>query len=164
VSNDNRASKPQKWDHINWECFNPIGYQITPYEVKGCSSVQRMLNEAKKRVAHHELDRIIRECITYGKGTDEKIPGSDVYGSYWWPIVRDAVLDRDRCKCQMCGNTEDLEVHHIKNRQHGGSDHPYNLITLCTHCHDRVHSRIEARITKGQKRLDSWNWEEASHV
>lgn len=58
-----------------------------------------------------------------------------------WRKVRAAVLERDRHSCLECGR--DLsrypawytEVHHIKPVISGGSDHPMNLITLCTECH-----------------------------
>lgn len=58
-----------------------------------------------------------------------------------WRKVRAAVLERDRHQCQECGR--DLskypawytEVHHLMPVISGGSDHPANLITLCTECH-----------------------------
>jgi len=128
-------------------------------------AVKHMWNKAKRIVSNHELARLIRTCyINKEEGTDEMVLGSEVYGAYWWPIVRDAVLNRDAYTCQMCGCKEQLEVHHIMHRQHGGSDHPYNLITLCTSCHDRVHGRIEVKIAKNQTKLDFWNEKEVSHV
>lgn len=58
-----------------------------------------------------------------------------------WRKVRSMVLNRDGQRCQECGR--DLtryprwyaEVHHIIPVIAGGSDHPDNLITLCTECH-----------------------------
>ena len=58
-----------------------------------------------------------------------------------WGKVRAAVLERDRHCCRECGR--DLlrypawytEVHHVMPVISGGSDHPANLITLCTECH-----------------------------
>ena len=38
-----------------------------------------------------------------------------------------------------CGG--DLQHHHIVTRAEGGSEDQTNLITLCTACHDKVHSR-----------------------
>jgi len=32
-----------------------------------------------------------------------------------------------------------LEVHHIKHREHGGSNDPSNLCVLCSGCHARHH-------------------------
>lgn len=56
------------------------------------------------------------------------------------------IIKPDTCKymkhntgvCEICKNTEDLEVHHVdKNRT---NHNPDNLITLCKSCHQRVHS------------------------
>jgi 5-methylcytosine-specific restriction endonuclease McrA len=34
---------------------------------------------------------------------------------------------------------QNLQVHHIEFRSHGGSDSEANLITLCAPCHAAVH-------------------------
>jgi hypothetical protein len=54
--------------------------------------------------------------------------------------VREYVLHRDDHTCQSCkGKSKDpiLETHHIISRQVGG-DAPYNLLTLCQTCHEKV--------------------------
>jgi len=43
--------------------------------------------------------------------------------------------------CVACGTTDDLQHHHLVTRAEGGSDDVTNLITLCTACHNKVHSR-----------------------
>jgi hypothetical protein len=48
---------------------------------------------------------------------------------------RDAVLNRDGRRCQVCGGREWLAVHH---RQPGRHDLD-RLITVCAACHARVH-------------------------
>jgi 5-methylcytosine-specific restriction protein A len=61
-----------------------------------------------------------------------------------WPHMRSIALSRDGRRCCACG--KDLkampswytEVHHIRARRNGGSDHPGNLITLCVECHGRL--------------------------
>ena len=54
------------------------------------------------------------------------------------------------CKdyCEMCLSMKEdlvlpdtLEIHHVLEVQHGGSDDPENLQTLCTGCHKMVHWR-----------------------
>jgi 5-methylcytosine-specific restriction endonuclease McrA len=50
------------------------------------------------------------------------------------------VLERDSWRCQKCGSTEYLQVHHICWRSSLGADAAENLITLCSDCHRRVHS------------------------
>ncbi len=59
------------------------------------------------------------------------------------PRVRREVLARDNHRCQApgCGRTRFLEVHHIKQRQSGGSNLAENLVTLCASCHRLWHER-----------------------
>jgi 5-methylcytosine-specific restriction endonuclease McrA len=51
--------------------------------------------------------------------------------------TRRLVLNRDNYRCTECGETRDLQVHHIVPRQLGGPDEPSNLVTLCAACHRR---------------------------
>jgi 5-methylcytosine-specific restriction endonuclease McrA len=50
-----------------------------------------------------------------------------------------AVLKRDRWRCQSCGRSRDLQVHHKQFRSRSGEDRAENLITLCNDCHSRLH-------------------------
>jgi 5-methylcytosine-specific restriction endonuclease McrA len=56
--------------------------------------------------------------------------------------LRLEVLRRDNWRCQHCGRRENLEVHHKKMRSQAGDDSELNLITLCSTCHESVHSRV----------------------
>lgn len=51
------------------------------------------------------------------------------------------VLQRDGWRCQQCGNSTNLQVHHLQLRAQSGDDAEQNLITLCSKCHDQIHSR-----------------------
>ncbi|MDD1748176.1 MAG: HNH endonuclease [Methanomassiliicoccales archaeon] len=61
-----------------------------------------------------------------------------------WRMIRSGVIERDGRRCRVCG--KDLsavpswltEVHHVRPKAQGGSDHPSNLITLCVMCHKRI--------------------------
>jgi 5-methylcytosine-specific restriction endonuclease McrA len=53
--------------------------------------------------------------------------------------LRQQVLRRDCWKCQSCGQTGNLEIHHKQKRSHSGDDSEKNLITLCYACHENVH-------------------------
>jgi len=50
------------------------------------------------------------------------------------------VLHRDGWRCQLCGSRTNLQMHHIQLRSQSGDDAEQNLITLCSECHDQVHS------------------------
>ena len=69
---------------------------------------------------------------------------SSLLGLDWdsYEIVRRWVLERDGWRCQFCGSTSGVEVHHIEHRSQGGSDREENLITLCCQCHMLTHSRL----------------------
>lgn len=51
--------------------------------------------------------------------------------SYKWSYWHDYAFSRDRGLCQICSREAD-EVHHILPRYLGGTDHPDNLISLCS--------------------------------
>ena len=59
------------------------------------------------------------------------------------------VKQRDNHTCQTCGKSEDLNIHHIQHKSEGGSNELHNLITLCTQCHCKCHSRLSRIITSG---------------
>ena len=64
--------------------------------------------------------------------------------------VKRKVLRRDKYTCQKCGWSHDmwnrsdprhLELHHKKHHVDGGKNDEENLITICTVCHDEIHSK-----------------------
>ncbi len=76
---------------------------------------------------------------------------TDDYKPYRWQYqksnrldenLRKAAILRDNCKCQECGKSNGiLEVHHIRARKYRGADTIANLITLCSHCHQKTEGR-----------------------
>jgi 5-methylcytosine-specific restriction endonuclease McrA len=53
--------------------------------------------------------------------------------------LRNRVLERDGWRCQSCGSSKDLHVHHLNKRSELGDDALDNLITLCASCHRQRH-------------------------
>ena len=49
------------------------------------------------------------------------------------------VLKRDGWKCQHCGASANLQIHHICRRSALGADAEANLITVCGRCHLNIH-------------------------
>jgi 5-methylcytosine-specific restriction endonuclease McrA len=49
------------------------------------------------------------------------------------------IMKRDGWKCQNCGSSQNLQVHHQQLRSQQGSDEESNLITLCAKCHEALH-------------------------
>lgn len=65
-----------------------------------------------------------------------------------WREVCRRVRLRDGHRCQLCGKTYTLEVHHLTYYDENGRsivgrevDHLDKLITLCGECHQRMHNR-----------------------
>jgi 5-methylcytosine-specific restriction endonuclease McrA len=56
--------------------------------------------------------------------------------------LRIRVLERDRWKCQRCGSSVNLQVHHLQYRGRLGPDALDNLISLCADCHYQEHRNV----------------------
>jgi 5-methylcytosine-specific restriction endonuclease McrA len=56
--------------------------------------------------------------------------------------LRTRVFARDGWKCQCCGSSINLHVHHLIYRSQLGTDALDNLITLCATCHRHQHNKI----------------------
>jgi 5-methylcytosine-specific restriction endonuclease McrA len=53
--------------------------------------------------------------------------------------LRKEILERDGWRCQKCGCSRNLDVHHIRRRSALGDEAETNLITLCRECHKILH-------------------------
>jgi 5-methylcytosine-specific restriction endonuclease McrA len=53
--------------------------------------------------------------------------------------LRRLILERDGWRCQKCGSSRNLDVHHMSRRSDLGDDAETNLITLCRECHQILH-------------------------
>lgn len=67
-------------------------------------------------------------------------PDSDMIDRTWWKRFQKIIFSRDENKCQACNIKVGLSMHHIIPRSEGGRDEPFNMITLCQHCHNEVES------------------------
>lgn len=76
-----------------------------------------------------------------------------------WFQVRAKAIARDGGRCQVCGNTHPLEVHHYDNWKHFPTKRFLlsNLVTLCRPCHKQFHWWMGGswrRCTR--KHFDAW--------
>jgi hypothetical protein len=57
------------------------------------------------------------------------------------PAIRRLVLARDKNRCRVpgCRSAQNIDVHHIVHREHGGSHQPENLVCLCSGHHAAHH-------------------------
>lgn len=71
------------------------------------------------------------EASEYARHRRQHRPGS----TYAWRRIREQVLARDGGRCIICGETEDLEIHHVDgNWRNNRLD---NLSTRCIAHHPR---------------------------
>ena len=62
---------------------------------------------------------------------------------YKWKRLVQEVFDRDGC-CQLCGNArrDQLVPHHIIPKGRLRLDVEWNILTLCSFCHSRLHDDL----------------------
>jgi len=110
---------------------------------RGCGCHHRSLIEALRCELACSVKRSFDEEHEGGLiDICERLPPAMRTGA--WRMIRSGVIKRDGGKCRACG--KDLsavpswltEVHHVRPKAEGGSDHPSNLITLCVMCHKRI--------------------------
>jgi 5-methylcytosine-specific restriction endonuclease McrA len=63
--------------------------------------------------------------------------------------LRSEILERDGWRCQKCGCSKNLDVHHVTRRSALGDDAETNLITLCRECHQILHRATSGLPTAG---------------
>ncbi len=83
-----------------------------------------------------------RKNYQRNRGTSLQIV-RDTYGHDWRTRSKETRA-RDR-KCVACGETENLEVHHIKELSHGGRTTNFNTLSLCQRCHNKRHKHLRHR-------------------
>lgn len=60
--------------------------------------------------------------------------------SDWWKKTREAAIKNAGNKCECCGRPFDLQVHHL-TYEHLGFERDYELMCLCTNCHEWIEER-----------------------
>ncbi len=68
-----------------------------------------------------------------------------------WKATRTRILEQRGYRCETCGATKKLEVHHLTYERFG-HERDDDLRVLCSPCHHRTHGRAAAR----QAVIDDW--------
>lgn len=100
----------------------------------------------------------------------EKYATSSQYNQYLaapeWQNKATLIKRRDGNKCLLCGNKENLVVHHLRydsvDWEHPGSEPDCDLVTLCLECHRKFHDaelnlRIKFEESLAQLHIDICN-------
>jgi len=84
---------------------------------------------------------------------------TNVIAPLWWSHAVAMALKRAENKCENCGSTEKLEVHHVIPLEHREERHNSeknsqdNLIVLCRPCHEIAHHGIKVTRTIPREQL-----------
>ena len=88
----------------------------------------------------------LRETVTQQEVDQLKsLPYKEFLETRYWKIVSTYVKTRQD-KCQLCGSTTQLNVHHKDYTQRGNEIENWqvSLITLCHNCHAKFHDKMVA--------------------
>ena len=59
-----------------------------------------------------------------------------------WEGIRQKAFAEQGRRCGTCGKAGALEVHHVKELAHGGTNDLSNLQVLCRDCHIAIHRPV----------------------
>jgi 5-methylcytosine-specific restriction endonuclease McrA len=76
-----------------------------------------------------------------------------------WSRIAATIRQRDRA-CRWCGTTLNLDVDHVVEVRHGGTDDLSNLVALCADCH----ARKTAATQRAADRLVRGHYAEFQHL
>ena len=63
-------------------------------------------------------------------------------GQAAWEVIRQRAFAEQGRRCSRCGKAGALEVHHVKELAHGGTNDLSNLEVLCRDCHIATHRPV----------------------
>lgn len=132
--------------YCSWECFKQSRWEIVKCAM--CDKeYQKRVSEIKKAKENGHLHMCSRNCrnkytsfLLGGDGTWVEGGRYKKYGEpRHWRKQRMAAIERDNYKCQHCGESMNLEVHHWEPYWISQDNSLDNLVTLCRSCHKDVH-------------------------
>ena len=101
-----------------------------------------------------QWEKSLYEKAAYWKNEAEELQKHHSEKPWRWPLYQkylqskewkqkcSEVLFRDDHCCQLCGDDDDLQIHHLTyNRV--GDEALFDLVTLCSHCHANEHGKEE---------------------
>lgn len=100
-------------------------------------------NEDKKDkiLLERKNDRIYKDFIELSKKDNRKVEYKEYLNGEHWKDIRLKALDRAGNRCQLCCNTDNLNVHHNTYKNIGHEDLK-DLVVLCRECHSKFHDKL----------------------
>lgn len=115
----------------------------------------KMSIEKEKDILKALVEERVKDIIN--KSRENGAILNNRYINYWNisgfnETIKNAVRQRDKNVCQVCGCNSNLEVHHVIPRKKGGNHGLDNLVLLCIKCHRAIETGdIEHAIRKCTK-------------
>lgn len=111
---------------------------IADKEKKKCAKCGKVF-EYTRRDLHVGQERVFCSLNCSRNNGNNKEITNNVGGNHKYLFgfnkkLKNKIKERDNYSCQLCGETEDLHVHHIDYNKNNIEDN--NLITLCKRCHN----------------------------
>jgi hypothetical protein len=114
---------------------------------KSVDSIAHKLQELKLKKSKETLGRIARQANkNYASGKRSHLWKGGItnknklfYAKRYWKNIRKEKISNEK-ECFICGNNEELIVHHKQFKIDGGKEESGNLVTLCRICHARLHT------------------------
>lgn len=85
----------------------------------------------------------MRLCVEFKKTIKLPSPAQRWYRKYlrsdWWRTLREIAIRRAENKCQDCGSSMGLQVHHASYDHLKTDSEIDDLVVLCDYCHKKAH-------------------------
>ncbi len=116
-------------------------FQIAITTCRVCKTAEQVGPGVSNEISREAFDRALCDCVYVGDLEDDE--ATPVKASIPAPTRR-KVFMRDMFECVFpgCSNARNLEVHHIRHREHGGGHEPGNLAVLCGGHHSLHHDGV----------------------
>ena len=98
-------------------------------------------NTTRSRYGLHEYNGTIPDTYTAGNQYMSAKEKREYLKSSKWKTLRDLMYILHDSKCECCGNSESLEVHH-NTYERLGSEDLSDLNLVCRGCHQDIHDRL----------------------
>ena len=104
------------------------------------NTIRKLQNEVDEKI-------LILNALREQYHGNETIEWGEYIHSVAWEETRQKIFRRDGFRCVCCGESKNLNVHHI-TYENLGAEKPSDLVTLCQKCHEKVHNGEEVQTKK----------------
>lgn len=140
-----------------WDVFHSCNYCGKDFIING-GHYRGMLNKGQERFFCNSECGYADKRDIFGRSATQR---HRIYHRAVQPIGmhRSTMLDSNDGNCWHCLSEPSTDLHHVKSRSEGGSDHWTNLFPLCEQCHYRA---FEHKSEREHRAIWGKGWDEYS--